>query len=130
MNIAIAGAGLVGRVIALNLLNQGHTLTLIDEDNATGDKAAGMTAAGMLAVFAELETAESAIFDYGQRSIELWLPILKSIGIEDAYQLEGSIITAHPQDYSELDHFIATLKSKVEEASTIQLLDKNVIVAL
>lgn len=130
MNIAIAGAGLVGRVIALNLLNQGHTLTLIDEDNATGDKAAGMTAAGMLAVFAELETAESAIFEYGQRSIELWLPILKSLGIEEAYQLSGSIITAHPQDYSELDHFIATLKSKVEEASTIQLLDRDGITSL
>lgn len=130
MNIAIAGAGLVGRVLALNLLEQGHTLTLFDEDIATGDKAAGMTAAGMLAVFAELETAESAIFDYGQRSIELWLPLLKSIGIEDAFQLKGSIITAHPQDYSELDHFIETLQSKVEEASSIQLLDKAGIVAL
>ncbi|CAA6818917.1 MAG: Glycine oxidase ThiO (EC [uncultured Sulfurovum sp.] len=130
MNIAIAGAGLVGRVLALNLLAQGHTLTLLDEDKADGDKAAGMTAAGMLAVFAELETAESAIFDYGKRSIELWLPLLKSIGIEDAYQLAGSIITAHPQDYSELDHFIATLKSKVEEASDIQLLDKAGITEL
>jgi glycine oxidase len=130
MNIAIAGAGLVGRVLALNLLEKGHTLTLIDEDSATGEKAAGMTAAGMLAVFAELETAESAIFDYGQRSIELWLPILTSLGIEEAYQLEGSIITAHPQDYSELDHFIATLQSKVDEASSIQLLDRQGIVAL
>ena len=130
MNIAIAGAGLVGRVLALNLLAQGHTLTLFDEDKADGDKAAGMTAAGMLAVFAELETAESAIFDYGKRSIELWLPLLKSIGIEEAYQLAGSIITAHPQDYSELDHFIATLKSKVEEASDIQLLDKAGITEL
>ncbi|CAA6813193.1 MAG: Glycine oxidase ThiO (EC [uncultured Sulfurovum sp.] len=130
MNIAIAGAGLVGRVLALNLLAQGHTLTLFDEDKANGDKAAGMTAAGMLAVFAELETAESAIFDYGKRSIELWLPLLKSIGIEDAYQLKGSIITAHPQDYSELDHFISTLKSKVDEAKDIQLLDKNGIIEL
>ena len=130
MNIAIAGAGLVGRVLALNLLAQGHTLTLFDEDKADGDKAAGMTAAGMLAVFAELETAESAIFDYGKRSIELWLPLLKSIGIEEAYQLAGSIITAHPQDYSELDHFIATLKSKVDEASDIQLLDKAGITEL
>ncbi len=130
MNIAIAGVGLVGRVLALNLLQEGHTLTLFDEDQANGEKAAGMTAAGMLAVFAELETAESVIFEHGKRSIELWLPLLKSIGLEDAYQLEGSIITAHPQDYSELDHFIATLKSKVEEAKDIQLLDRTGIVAL
>ena len=130
MNIAIAGAGLVGRVLALNLLAQGHTLNLFDEDKANGEKAAGMTAAGMLAAFAELETAESVIFEHGKRSIELWLPLLKSIGIEEAYQLKGSIITAHPQDYSELGHFIATLKSKVKEAEDIQLLDRAGIIAL
>jgi glycine oxidase len=130
MNIAIVGVGLVGRVLALNLLSKGHTLTLFDEDKADGEKAAGMTAAGMLAVFAELETAESVIFDHGLRSIELWLPLLKSLGIEDAYQLKGSIITAHPQDYSELDHFISTLKSKVKEAEDIQLLDNAGIIAL
>lgn len=125
MNIGIAGVGLVGRVLALNLLQHGHTVTLFDEDTAYGDKAAGMTAAGMLAVFAELESAESMIFDHGNRSILLWPSLLEQIGIADAYQQEGSIITAHPQDYNELDHFIDTLKSKVKEASTIQLLDRD-----
>ena len=130
MHIGIAGVGLVGRVLALNLLRQGHTLTLFDEDTAYGDKAAGMTAAGMLAVFAELESAESTIFEHGQRSIALWPALLAQIGIEDAYSQEGSIITAHPQDYAELDHFIETLKSKVKEASEIELLDKAGITAL
>ena len=130
MNIGIAGVGLVGRVLALNLLRQGHTLTLFDEDSAYGDKAAGMTAAGMLAVFAELESAESVIFDHGNRSISLWPSLLEQIGIADAYQQEGSIITAHPQDYNELDHFIDTLKSKVKEAETIQLLDRDGITEL
>ena len=124
MNIGIAGAGLVGRVLALNLLQRGHTVTLFDEDTAYGDKAAGITAAGMLAVFAELESAESVIFDHGNRSIALWPSLLEQIDIADAYQQEGSIITAHPQDYNELDHFIDTLKSKVEEASKIELLDR------
>ncbi|TNF44398.1 MAG: FAD-dependent oxidoreductase [Epsilonproteobacteria bacterium] len=130
MNIGIAGVGLVGRVLALNLLQQGHTLTLFDEDSAYGDNAAGMTAAGMLAVFAELESAESVIFDHGNRSISLWPDLLEQIGIADAYQQEGSIITAHPQDYNELDHFIDTLKSKVKEAATIQLLDKDGVTEL
>jgi len=130
MNIGIAGVGLVGRVLALNLLQQGHTLTLFDEDTAYGDKAAGVTAAGMLAVFAELESAESVIFDHGNRSISLWPWLLEQIGIADAYQQEGSIITAHPQDYNELDHFIDTLKSKVEEASAITLLDRDGITEL
>jgi glycine oxidase len=130
MNIGIAGVGLVGRVLALNLLRLGHTLTLFDEDSAYGDNAAGMTAAGMLAVFAELESADSVIFDHGNRSIALWPDILKQIGIPHAYQQKGSIITAHPQDYSELEHFIATLKSKVDEASQIELLDKATLTKL
>ena len=130
MHIAIAGVGLVGRVLALNLLRQGHTLTLYDEDTAYGDNAAGMTAAGMLAVFAELESAESVIFEHGQRSIALWPELLDQIGIADAYQQIGSIITAHPQDYSELDHFISTLQAKVPQASQIQLLDKRGIAEL
>jgi len=130
MNIAIVGVGLVGRVLALNLLRQGHTLTLFDEDSAYGELAAGMTAAGMLAVFAELESAESSIFEHGKRSIVLWPSLLEQVDIADAYQQEGSIITAHPQDLSELEHFIATLKSKVDEAEDIQLLDKAGILAL
>ena len=130
MNIGIAGVGLVGRVLALNLLQQGHTLTLFDEDSAYGDRAAGITAAGMLAVFAELESAESVIFEHGNRSIALWPDLLEQIGIADAYQKEGSIITAHPQDYNELDHFIETLKSKVKEASEIELLGKEGITSL
>ena len=130
MHIGIAGVGLVGRVLALNLLREGHTLTLFDEDTAYGDKAAGMTAAGMLAVFAELESAESVIFDHGNRSIALWPDLLEQVGIADAYQQKGSIITAHPQDYRELDHFIETLKSKVEEASEIELLDRESLTKL
>lgn len=130
MNIGIAGVGLVGRVLALNLLKQGHTLTLFDEDVAYGDKPAGMTAAGMLAVFAELESAESVIFEHGKRSITLWPELLEQVGIPDAYQQKGSIITAHPQDYKELDHFIETLQNKVEEASEIKLLDRRELTQL
>jgi len=127
MDIAIAGVGLVGRVLALNLLRDGHKLTLFDEDVAYGDASAGFTAAGMLALFAELETAESAIFSHGKRSISLWPSLLEQVGIPDAYQLKGSIITAHPQDFSELDHFIKTLQAKVEEASEIQTLNQEEI---
>jgi len=125
MKIAIVGVGLVGRVLALNLLQKGHTLTLFDKDEAYGEDAAGMTAAGMLALFAELETAESVIFDKGKRSVLLWKELLEIVGIPEAYQQIGSIITAHPQDYSELDHFIQTLQYKVKEADEILLLDSE-----
>jgi len=124
MNIAIVGVGLVGRVLALNLLkSKEHTITLFEKDSKESTSAAGFTAAGMLAPFAELETAESVIFDLGRRSMELWEPLLKEVGVFDGCKLDGTIITAHPQDMSELTHFIDTLQSKVEEAKDIETLD-------
>ena len=130
MNIAIVGSGLVGRVLALNLLKDGHTLTLFDKESKEGVTAAGFTAAGMLAPFAELETAESIIFEYGKRSIELWNDLMKEVGVYDGFKELGTIITAHPQDVSELDHFIGTLKSKVEEAKEIKLIDSQALAKL
>ena len=124
-NIAIVGTGLVGRVLAINLLNDGHRLTLFDKDNKDGHTSAGFTAAGMLAPFAELETAQSVIFELGQRSMDLWPELLKKVGLDDGLQLEGSIITSHPQDSKELEHFINTLKNKIENAKEINLISKE-----
>ena len=125
MNIAIVGTGLVGRVLALNLLKDEHTLTLFDKDSKDGLTSAGFTAAGMLAPFAELETAESIIFDLGVQSMALWPDLLDMIGVSDGFQLAGTIITSHPQDVSELEHFITTLKNKVKEAEEIELINKE-----
>jgi glycine oxidase len=130
MNIAIVGAGLVGRVLALNLLRDGHTLTLFDKSSKEGTDAAGFTAAGMLAPFAELETAESVIFEHGRRSMELWPDLLKEAGVYDGCQLKGTIITAHPQDMSELEHFIGSLRYKVEEAKEIEMLSSQELAEL
>ena len=131
MHIAIVGAGLVGRVTALHLLREGgHTLTFYDKSSKEGTDAAGFTAAGMLAPYAELETAESLIFALGQRSIALWPALLKEVGLFDGYQQQGTLITAHPQDMGELGHFIGMLTHKVESASEIRTLDKQHLSAL
>ncbi len=126
MHIAIVGAGLVGRLLALELLKDSSMhIVIYEKDTKDGVKAAGFTAAGMLAPYAELETAESVIFDFGHESMELWPDILKQIGLFDGYQKNGTIITAHPQDLSELEHFIGMLKRKIDKASHIELLDKD-----
>lgn len=133
MNIGIAGAGLVGRVLALMLLKKGHQVTLFDLDTADGENAAGLTAAGMLAPLAELETAESTIFESGQRSITLWPELLAQVGLEatsSAFQRKGSIITAHPADEAELNTFIRQLRAKVSAAAAIQTLNQQQIAEL
>jgi len=124
--IAIVGAGLVGRVVALNLIKKGYQITLFDEDDSRGNQSAAMTAAGMLAPYSELETAESIIFELGNRSIELWGDLLKQIHAEDALQFDGSLILAHPQDMADLKQFIGNIKHKIN-IDDIQTLDSNAI---
>ncbi len=70
MNIAIVGAGLLGRVVALNLINRGHTITIFEKDSKEGVTSAGFTAAGMLAPFAELrlQSRLSLSLDFAQLS--------------------------------------------------------------
>lgn len=128
--IGIAGAGLVGRILALNLIRLGHNVTLFEKDSYASENAAGLVAAGMLAPFAELETAESAIFDSGMRSIQLWPELLTQIKIPDAFQQQGSLITAHRADMPELAHFIAQLQSKIPAAASIKTLNQSGILAL
>ncbi|NKQ41219.1 MAG: FAD-dependent oxidoreductase [Sulfurovum sp.] len=131
MNIAIAGAGLVGRVLALALLKDNeHSITMFEKDSKEGISSAGFTAAGMLAPFSELETAESIISQLGQISIRLWPSLLKEIGLCDGYEQNGSIITAHPQDMSELEHFIGRLKQKTDVSQSIESLDQEALKSL
>jgi len=126
MNIAIVGAGLVGRVVGLNLLRDTkHHITFFDKDSKEGVTSAGFTAAGMLAPYAELETAESVIFELGHQSIKLWPSLLKEVGLYDGYIQKGTIITAHPQDFGELEHFISTLKFKISQAQSIESLNND-----
>ena len=129
-NIAIVGAGLVGRLVALNLLKQGYQISLFDEDSRKGEKAAAMTAAGMLAPYSELETAESIIAELGKQSIQLWPDLLKQINADDAFQFEGSLILAHPQDLPELKQFINSIEHKVSLKGEIKSLDSAAIQAL
>lgn len=128
--IGIAGAGLVGRILALNLIKRGHKVTLLEKDSTASENAAGLVAAGMLAPFAELETAESAIFDSGMRSIQLWPELLAQLTIPEAFQKQGSLITAHRADMPELAHFIARLQAKIPAASSIEMLNQAEITAL
>ncbi len=59
--------------------------------------------------------------DFAQ--IELWRPLLREIGLFDGMKRNGTLITAHPQDMPELEHFINTLRYKIEKAKEIKLLN-------
>ena len=104
MNIGIAGAGLLGRLLAFQLARAGHTVTVFDPAaNPDARVAAGWTAAGMLSPMAELETANLAVFEQGVRSLDLWrhiVALLIEVAPEHPVMLKqlGSLLLAHKGD--------------------------------
>lgn len=99
----IAGAGLIGRLMALRLMQNGWKVRLFDIDDREGRSSAAYTAAGMLAPSCELETAEHLIFDLGCNSIEEWRSIIDGLKCPVALQALGSLVVAHAADAGELD---------------------------
>ncbi|MGY0590760.1 MAG: FAD-dependent oxidoreductase, partial [Paraglaciecola chathamensis] len=69
--IAIVGAGIMGRLLAWQLINRPEsvTVTLFDKDPIDNGGAAAYTAAGMLAPYSELESAEFDVFEMGMASL-------------------------------------------------------------
>jgi glycine oxidase len=109
VNIGIAGAGLMGRLLAWRLLRAGHAVTLFDRDNAAGELSAARVAAAMLAPYSEVVACEREIFDWGNEALALWPQWLAELkidsGINVFFQQRGSVVVAHAQDRSNLDHF-------------------------
>lgn len=109
-HIGIAGAGLLGRLLAWQLSRAGHRVSVFDISSGpqpvprslAGDSyvptAAGFTAAGMLSPLAELDNAEPALAAIGWRSIELWQQVAQDLGRPELVKVQGSLLLAHRLD--------------------------------
>ena len=118
MKIGIAGAGLLGRLLALQLARVGHTVTVFDPANGPEHRvAAGWTAAGMLSPMAELETANLAVFEQGVRSLALWqgiVAVLQELALAHPVMFKqlGSLLLAHKGDEGAAKRMIDLLAHK------------------
>jgi glycine oxidase len=122
MKVGIAGAGLVGRLVAWRLARDGHDVQVFDpaadgrappigrlEATAT-PHAAGFTAAGMLSPLAELENAAPGIAELGWRSLPRWREIAAALGTaQPLVQFNDSLLVAHPGDLGTEHRVLARL---------------------
>jgi glycine oxidase len=104
-NIVIVGAGLVGRLTALSLVNQGHQVTLIDKDNKQGCQSAAYAAAGLLTPLGEAMHAEPNIVAMGFESLKLWPEILAQLDGYTYFQQAGALVVSHEQDQGDFQRF-------------------------
>ena len=121
LRIGIAGAGLLGRLLAFTLSRAGHTVEV--HDPAAGPHArgaAGWTAAGMLSPLAELESADARVFRWGLRSIELWPQILAALPTAVEFRRDGSLLVAHREDAGAAQRVLDVLARKAPPGHAAQ----------
>jgi glycine oxidase len=116
VRIGIAGAGLLGRLLALELAQAGHAVQVFDPaPDAEARGAAGWTAAGMLSPVAELECANRAVFALGMRSLGLWPGICTRLEIPSAVTIKGSLLLAHRGDEGAARRVVDLLRHKAPD---------------
>lgn len=131
MKAGIAGAGIVGRLLALNLINAGWNVTLFDSDNEQGLASCSMTAAGLLNPVNELEKSAPLILQLGLDSLQkYWPQIIQQIDPNIYFRSCGSLVLAHPQDQIELKHFINTINSRFQQPDLYRLLNQTELLQL
>lgn len=127
LDIGIAGAGLLGRLLAWTLARQGHRVSVYDpapdaQPRFDGQGAAGFTAAGMLSPLAELETAEPDVAARGWHSIESWARITDLLAQRTAtpplFTRRGSLMVAHGSDVGAARRVLAKLVNEPSTAFT------------
>ena len=131
LNIAIAGAGLMGRLLAWRLSEKGHQVTLFDSGSLEKPAGACHTAAGMISPLSELFHCPLPIYQLGMQSLQHWPNWAKQLeqatGTKVDYREKGSILIAHPQDRNELLQFQQELTAKLgpDNRDQLQWLDNS-----
>jgi glycine oxidase len=113
---AVAGAGLIGRVLALELLDRGWQVTLFDWDRRSGKESCAYSGAGMLAPYSELEKGDEFLCRLGVASLELWPGFLEKLGESVWFRQLGSLWITHRSDEGDL----LRLRRKLEAQPTTE----------
>lgn len=103
--IAIVGAGLMGRLCALELRRLGHEVCLFDKDNREGHLSAARAAAGLLTPLGESFCCKPWVVEMGFAALERWPLLLKTLQQEVFFQRQGTLVLAHQQDSGDLLRF-------------------------
>jgi glycine oxidase len=136
MHIGIAGAGLLGRLLALQLSNAGHRVEVFDSATGpgpretSGTEGAAWTAAGMLSPVAELDRGNEDVFRLGLRSCELWPEITAQLGVGDVCHFDGSLLVAHRADAGAAQRVVGLLQAKADAQHQPEALTMDALRAL
>ncbi len=128
--VAVVGAGLAGRLLAVSLARAGRQVTVFDKDDDSGRDSCSWTGAGMIAPYCEQESAEPVICAIGIRSLAIWPELLASLDEPVFYQNDGSLVVAHPRDADELSRLEREVEFRGSDPDIMQRLDSAGVAAM
>ena len=121
--LAIAGAGIMGRMLALAFHRRGWQVALYDRDDAKGHASCSWAAVGILAAYGSQGLADPAISELGTYSLEQWPAWLESLALPVYYRSNGAIAVAHPRDVHELNKLAQRLIESDASEDVVRELD-------
>ena len=116
MRVSVIGAGVVGLATALECLQRGAEVTLIERRSSLGGNASWL-AGGMLAPDCEGESAPASVAARGIQAVEWWARQVPDVA------RNGSLVVAPPRDSAEIERFAARTQDyeRVDEARIAEL---------
>ncbi|MCW5260262.1 glycine oxidase ThiO [Verminephrobacter eiseniae] len=123
-SFAILGAGLMGRLLAVELARQGQQVDIFDAGSAAAEQAAATTAAAMLAPLAESAITEPGVVRMGQYALTRWPQLLAALDQPVFFQQAGTLIVWHRQDAAEAQRLTRQLQATQRILPTLPALQK------
>ena len=112
MRVAIAGAGLLGRLLGWHYRQLSAHVQLFERARADKPLSAAYVAASILAAPSERPDSDALIMRLARESMKLWPVWLSELNVP--YALDGSIVIAHPNDEALLTQLIQVLGRRDE----------------
>lgn len=113
MRVAIAGAGLMGRLLGWRLTEAGHDVTLYERAKRGRPESAAHVAAAMLAPMSELPDSDPAVLEMGLTGLAVWRRWLAGLAVPHGF--DGAIAVAHRADEALLARFERVLRARSPE---------------
>lgn len=132
-SIAIMGAGLMGRLLAVELARQGHAVEIFDVGGPAAEHAAATVAAAMLAPLAESAVTEPGVVRMGQHALARWPALLAGLRQPVFFQQQGTLMVWHRQDAAEaqrLRRLFEATQAVIADLPSLQVLDGAGLTAL
>ncbi|WP_298213133.1 glycine oxidase ThiO [Acidovorax sp.] len=123
-SFAILGAGLMGRLLAVELARQGHRVTIHDAGSPAAEGSAATVAAAMLAPLAESAITEPGVVRMGHHALSRWPQLLATLAEPVFFQQAGTLIVWHRQDAAEAQRLTRQLEANQRTVPELPALQK------